>query len=358
MTLIVVLCTIVYGFFISKNVSVRLTFYSFISSTYILAGSVAFFIKRKQSKLYYIFSILTFILFISLIFRGIKCIQLGSQIINIYHSFPLNQITLVIYFLVSYSSAIFILLIIKEENQKHMIEDNKVLDQVNSTKDKIMSVMAHDLRNHFNAILGFSNIMKEVDFDLSSPEGKQYINILNEQAEDTNGLLESLLTWSRSQSNQLTYLPENIDLEEIISDTLESLQNVANLKNIKITFSNLGSNHIYADKNMLTTVLRNLVSNSIKFTPSKGKIDVTILERLDNFEFTVKDNGVGLKGDQIYKLFNSNVNSSSPGTNNEKGTGLGLLLCKEFVEKHGGKIWAHSKPGKGSEFIFTIPKMT
>ena len=354
-TIISAILGMTHGLFINQPENIRIALYSFFLAGIVITGATFLIANHRSSKLFLISAITASTIAISLIIRGVFAFQYNPEI-KMNQSHWINTIPSILYFLFYYFEAIVILLIIKQQNSKTIEQDNKELQQVNTTKNKIISVMAHDLRNHFNAILGFSNLLKDDDFDLSSSEGKHYINILNEQTEDTNGLLESLLTWSRSQSNQISFLPEELDLNELVSETVDGLRNIANLKNISINFSILGSNQIYADKNMLNTTLRNLITNSIKFTPSQGKIDITILERLDNFEFSIKDNGIGLKEENIKKLFNKDENTSTLGTNNEKGTGLGLLLCREFVEKHDGKIWVNSKPGKGSEFIFTIPK--
>lgn len=346
---------IVHGLFIHKPENVRITLYSYILAVILLSGTILFVTQYKKSKLYVLASITSTLVAVSLIVRGLYAYNYSPEL-RMHQSNWANSLPSVLYFLFYYFDAIIILLIIKEQKRRIIENDNKELQNVNATKNKLISVMAHDLRNHFNAILGFSNILKEADFNLNSKEGKQYINILNEQAEDTNNLLESLLMWSRTQSNQIIFMPEKIDLEVLFAETLESLKNIGKIKNIKINYSINVQNELLADKNMLTTILRNLVSNSIKFTPSKGSIDIIALERLDNFEFIVKDNGIGLKEENKKTLFKQEVKKSTPGTNNEKGTGLGLLLCKEFIEKHKGEIWVNSKPGKGSEFIFTIPK--
>lgn len=355
-TAIAIVCTLAYALFIGGADNIRIAVYSFVSSIYILIGSIVFLRKGKENSLYGFFSILTFALFGAFAYRGFEALSLNS--INLYSPFISNKITLVIYLLLSFSSAIFILLIMKEEDRKILKHDNELLDKLNSTNNKIMSVLAHDLRNHFNAILGFTNILKDDNVNLNSKEGKMYINILNEQAEDTNNLLESLLSWARTQTKQFQYYPEFIPLNETIINLIDSLKNLAALKGITLMEEVPTGTNIYADKNMLNTIIRNLISNSIKFTPKKGIIKVKVSEHTDYLKFEVQDNGIGINKNEVDKLFNINTNRSTRGTNNEKGTGLGLLLCKDFVEKHGGTIWVESEPNVGSTFLFTIPKNT
>ena len=168
-------------------------------------------------------------------------------------------------------------------------------------------------------------------------------------------LFRSLLTWSRSQTGRIQLNPEKLRLNPMVQEIAELLRNQYELKDIKLNIEINTDTMVYADSNMLNTVIRNLISNAIKYTNSRGIITISGNERDGYLEMAIKDNGVGIHKDTIDKLFNIEHKISSPGTNNERGIGLGLILCKEFVEKHGGRIWLTSELGKGSTFSFTIP---
>jgi two-component system, sensor histidine kinase and response regulator len=234
-------------------------------------------------------------------------------------------------------------------------ERESQLRELNATKDKLFSIIAHDLRSPFNAIIGFSELlMKNArDFDVTKTE--KYLGIINSSAQNTLILLDNLLSWAKSQTGQNIYQPEKTSLPEIISDVIEESQSIAKIKNISINDSQTEVVEVYADVNMLKTVLRNLISNAIKYTQSNGEIAISAVQNQNNIEVKVSDNGVGISEEIQNKLFEFDSKITTTGTANEKGSGLGLILCKEFVEKHGGRIWVKSELGKGSAFIFSLP---
>ncbi len=231
----------------------------------------------------------------------------------------------------------------------------QLLKESNAAKDKIFSIIAHDLRSPFNSILGFSELLIENTQDFEVAEIKKYLGIINSSAKSTLVLLDNLLNWARSQTGKVDFIPEEIGLASIIQEIIELSNLSVKSKNISLNYSSLDEIEVYADENMLMVILRNLISNAIKFTNPNGKIDITALQN-DNFiEIAVSDNGVGMKEETRKKLFDISANITTRGTANEKGSGLGLILCKEFVAKHGGKIWVESEVGKGSTFYFTLP---
>jgi ligand-binding sensor domain-containing protein/signal transduction histidine kinase len=246
---------------------------------------------------------------------------------------------------------------IEEQDEKLKIANNQ-LTQLNATKDQFFSILAHDLRNPFNSILGFTEILNNNERSIDENE----VRIINQQlytsASSTYNLLENLLEWSRSQSNRIAFKPQQLDLESIFKEVTEGLN--SNTKNITINYLPTQKIIIFADVNMIKTVLRNLLSNAIKFTHKNGKVTVDACDIDGEVTITVSDNGTGIKKEDIDKLFDFTQKFSSNGTAQEKGTGLGLIICSEFVEKHGGKIWVESDPEnhrgkKGSDFKFTIP---
>jgi signal transduction histidine kinase len=232
---------------------------------------------------------------------------------------------------------------------------NKQLTELNATKDKFFSIIAHDLRSPFNGILGFSELLIENVKEFETAESERYLEIINSSAKNTLVLLNNLLFWAKSQTGQINFNPKKIVLASIIQEIIKTSNSVAKIKDISLNYIKSDEIEAYADENMLLVILRNLISNAIKFTNPKGKINVYTLQN-DNFiEIAVSDNGVGMNEETRKKLFDISTNITSPGTANEKGSGLGLILCKEFVEKHGGKIWIESEEGKGSIFYFTLP---
>ncbi|RLD83449.1 MAG: hypothetical protein DRJ07_06640 [Bacteroidetes bacterium] len=231
------------------------------------------------------------------------------------------------------------------------------LKELNITKDKFFSIIAHDLKSPFNAIIGFSKILLEGHKEYDEEKREGMIKIVNSSAVRAFKLLENLLTWSRSHSGRIPYIPEELYLKTLLIETLYNQEGQASKKNIKITDTIHENELVFVDENMIATVLRNLISNAIKFTPKNGNIVISS-EKLTNSNFikiSVKDTGVGIPKDKIDDLFHIDKNISTQGTEKETGTGLGLILCKEFVEKHGGKIWVESEAGKGSTFMFTLP---
>ncbi len=234
------------------------------------------------------------------------------------------------------------------------------LQELNATKDKFFSIIAHDLKSPFNTMLGFSKLLIN-DFDTYSvPEQKKLLNYLSQDIQNTYKLLENLLMWSHTQRGKIEFNPDRLNLYLFVNEALEVLNQTASNKLISV--KNKVSENIFvnADSAMLAIILRNLISNAIKFTHQEGEICINAQSKLDinnqkYIELSVKDSGVGIAKEKQAQLFKISKNISTTGTEGETGTGLGLILCKEFVEKHGGKIWVESEEGKGSEFIFTLP---
>jgi PAS domain S-box-containing protein len=243
------------------------------------------------------------------------------------------------------------------EQQKKMLEENnQLLTLVNSTKDRFFSIIAHDLRNPFQTISGFAEILVK-DFENLQPDKiKKFHGIIFTTSHQAYDLLENLLIWARSQTGQIGYNPTNTDLFLLVEETFVLLSGKAIEKNILLENMIDPSTLINADKNMMSTILRNLISNAIKFNHQEGKISVSANEKKEYIEILVTDTGVGIEKKYIPLLFRIDSKYSTLGTNNETGTGLGLILCKEFVEKHEGKIWVESEVNKGSRFIFTLSK--
>lgn len=231
----------------------------------------------------------------------------------------------------------------------------QLLKESNNTKDKLFSIIGHDLKNPIHGIKGSASLL------LNRCEKKDCENVpklagnIRNSAYTALGILEDLLTWSKVQSGKLEKMPEQVNALEIIENTILSHKAAADRKNISINLDIDPNLQLNADLQMLSTILRNLISNAIKFTHSGGIITIKGEEKNDAAAFSVQDTGIGMKPDMIRRLFRVGEDVSRTGTDHEEGTGLGLILCKEFVEKHNGKIWVESQPGKGSTFSFTLP---
>ncbi len=234
------------------------------------------------------------------------------------------------------------------------------LRKLNATKDKFFSIIAHDLRSPISAMVGFSKMLMQNINEYDTKTQKEFIGIIHEGVQNTYKLLENLLLWSHTQQGTIEFNPEKVNLFLLSNETINILKQLAIAKMITITNNIKKNTYITTDINMLQTIFRNLITNAIKFTQKKGKIEIysrMISDKQNHFyiETTVKDTGIGIAKDKQNKLFSIADESSAKGTEGELGTGLGLILCKEFVEKHGGKIWVESEVGKGSKFIFTLP---
>ena len=242
------------------------------------------------------------------------------------------------------------------QHQNALKKSEKELKRLNATKDKFFAIIAHDLRNPFNQLLSFTELIYENIYEYSFEELKEYIGLLNKSAKNGFSLLENLLEWARSQSGKKEFNPQNFDIKTLIKKNINILKPTADNKKIEIISELTENLNTYSDYNMINTVLSNLISNAIKFTNINGKITLNAIEKENNIQILIKDNGVGLSEKDINKLFKIDIHHSTKGTNNESGTGLGLILCYEFIKLNNGKIWVESKVSEGSTFYFTLPK--
>ena len=242
-----------------------------------------------------------------------------------------------------------------ENTLSQLNETNFELNKLNADKDRFIQILGHDLRSPFTTLLGFSDILLENLRVYNIDQIENLIHILHKTTLQTFHLLEDLLLWSRSQTGRISFEPRKMVFHELCLQVVDVLMNTAVVKNITINFPEDKNTMIFGDEQMLKTILRNLLSNAIKFTPQKGQINISVENGQSNTTITVSDNGVGIEKENIEKIWDVTQHYVTTGTAKEKGTGLGLMLCKELVEKHGGTIWVESEPAKGSHFYFTIP---
>jgi two-component system, sensor histidine kinase and response regulator len=258
-------------------------------------------------------------------------------------------------------SAILIFFIINFVHKNYTIErlraeeSEKKLAQLNIDKDRYISILAHDLKSPFNNLLGISEVLRDDIHKLDIKVIEGLVKDINRSAQITYDLLEDILLWARTQQNKIPFNPQKLDLEVVCRNVLEVLNSLASAKNISTTFSAEKGLTVFADIDMLKTILRNLVSNAIKFSKTGGAINISAIQTSSDVTISVSDNGVGIKPEDLTKLFDISQVLSTKGTAGESGTGLGLFLCKDFVEKHGGKIFVESEIEKGTEFKITLP---
>jgi signal transduction histidine kinase len=230
------------------------------------------------------------------------------------------------------------------------------LQKLNATKDKFFSIIAHDLKNPIGAFKNVSEVLSTMLDDLSKEEVREFIDDITVSSSQLFKLLENLLMWSRSQTGSMNVNKEEFELKYIIDSNLSLMKMNADSKEIELKSRLVGDLNAFGDQNMINTVIRNLISNALKFTDKGGVITISTKNEGDNLIVSISDTGMGMTPETMNKLFRIDQHHTTRGTNNETGTGLGLILCQDFVHKQGGDIWVESEIGKGSTFSFSVPK--
>lgn len=240
------------------------------------------------------------------------------------------------------------------DQTQNLLVINEELDRLNRTKDKFFSIIAHDLRNPFNAIIGFCELLRNDFYEMDNAQKLNLLELINVSSQTAYNLLENLLQWARTQTNRILFTPEDFDLSEMADAVIDLHCVVATKKGVIITNNIEKNTMVYADKNMINTVLRNLVSNAVKFSNPDGHILISVNSKSESLEVNITDEGIGMNRECLSKLFRIDTYYSSSGTMGETGTGLGLIICKEFVEKNNGRIKATSAVGSGTTMTFTL----
>ena len=242
-----------------------------------------------------------------------------------------------------------------QEHKKILEELTQQLLEANAAKDRFYSIIAHDLRNPLQVLLFSAELMTEEYQQLGEDAIKKFIKQVNHTSQNMSNLLENLLQWARFQYGELDCCPEKIDLFILAKETIQYFEGNAEKKKINISMEIPENTWVYADENMIKSVLRNLVNNSVKFTHPGGEIKIFSKKKDDFIITSVQDTGIGIHKEKLDYLFKNGKHVSTSGTAEEKGSNLGLLICKEFVEKNGGEIRVNSETGKGSTFEFSLP---
>lgn len=242
------------------------------------------------------------------------------------------------------------------ENHQRKVEHlNADLQGANAAKDRFFSIIAHDLKNPFNSLMGLIELLMEDYSAYNDNERQEFLVQMKSSSDRIYALLQNLLLWGSNQIGKTEVMKEKIDLSKIAIETISLIQSIADKKSITITRNIPRGTSAYADKNMISTVILNLITNAIKFTSQNGTVEIHTFTRDHEVEVMIADSGVGISAKNLERLFRLDKKIQSDGTEKEKGTGLGLILCKEFVEKNNGRIWAESIEGSGSWFYFTLP---
>jgi two-component system sensor histidine kinase/response regulator len=244
----------------------------------------------------------------------------------------------------------------RKQAEDALKESEHQLRELNASKDKFFSIVAHDLRGPLGSLKGLTQFAEEHLDSYNPNELKEIVVLQRKTAENLLKLLENLLTWSKIQRGMLEYSPQSICIKRVVDRNLILFTANAEQKQITLKSSILEEVVGYADFNMIDTVVRNLISNALKFTHPGGTVDVSIRQEKKDIEISVSDTGIGIGKEHLPKLFRIETKYKRVGTAREKGTGLGLILCKELVEQNNGKIWVESEVGKGTVFRFTLPR--
>lgn len=260
--------------------------------------------------------------------------------------------------LIMYSVGLILLIVLALILYQKVVQKNRLnreMAQLNATKDILFHIIAHDIKSPMSIMISFTELLQEDFDDFSKTEILKIIDRLNKSSREGLQLLENLLDWAKSQTGKLIFNPASIPVKMIVGDTLKLMAGNAAEKKIEISTAIPEDLTCFADKNMTSVILRNLISNAIKFTSEQGRVSIRAKEEKGVVTISVSDNGVGISREEIGKLFHIETTFTTIGTNHEKGSGIGLMLCKEFISKQGGSIGVESEPGKGSRFWFTLP---
>lgn len=260
----------------------------------------------------------------------------------------------VFFVLIRYFDKIKLNQMLELKNKKIEQSENE-LRVLNASKNKFFSIIAHDLKNPFHTVMGYSWLLSKDYERFTEEERRKFASDIHNSTNNIFRLLQNLLEWSRSQTGRLIFNPREIELNRIVDNSISVLRSLADQKNIRIEFNFDDDLSLFADPLMIETVLRNLINNAIKFTPENGLIEITANQIEDQISICVKDSGIGISKEDTMNLFRIDSTVKRKGTNNEDGSGLGLILCKEFVDKNNGTIWVNSTPDEGSSFFFTVP---
>lgn len=311
---------------------------------------------KGKTKIQYITGYLLALISLALLIRSFAAfLDVDAEVTSTKY---LLVIPLVFFLILNFIIPLLLLFILKEVDNKIIENDNLKLNELNKSKDKFFSIIAHDLRGPFGGLQQIGELLWLNKNEISDQKREKLTEVLYQNSKNTFNLLDNLLKWASANAGSISYEPSQLNLYKIVLNNMNLFDSQVKLKNLKLNCNFERDVFVYADLDMIDTVIRNLLSNAIKFTPNGGKIEI-ILDKVDSFNNTctiaIVDNGIGINKDSQLKVFEIDAIVSTLGTNEEKGTGLGLKLCKEFLTINKGTIWIESNENKGTSVFFSLP---
>jgi len=352
----VYLLVIAYFTFIKDRLNARIVIFSIGSIPFFLMNGIIFLrhemnsIKSSSVLLASLFFIHGFLYAV----RGVYYI-VNHDIDSMFSGGMMQMLTFLVPLTLGLLWTFGFLLAVNQRLNGELVKKSDDLERMNAEKDKFFSVIGHDLRDPLSSVIGLSGLMSDKNHQFSAEELVEMATLIHHSALSTNGLLEDLLEWSGSSKGSKNFSPDRIIFDKEMSGCITGLEVSAQAKKIAFRSTVPADLEVYADLRMLQSIVRNLVVNAIKFTPEGGVVELSV-KSLDQgkLQFSVSDNGIGMNKKLLDSLFKMGMKNNRKGTNGEATSGMGLILCRDFVEKHGGKIWAQSQEGKGSTFFFTL----
>lgn len=353
-----ILFSLIFIIFSGKQEYIRIIIMSFFIAFLYAAGGILLLIKSKKTKIQSLVYFLCFIIAFTFFYRGIWAFFKDTDVV-LYTSMSLQIISYLLLVIGSFSFPMILLLILKEVDEEEIQIDNKTLKQLNENKSKFLSIIAHDLKGPLGTYNHLIEVLLNRHNEMLPVKREEFINKLQDSSKQTFSLLENLLQWSRAEYGTLIVHPQHLNLNDITNSVISLMKHSIELKHLNLTVNIHEEITIYCDYNMIMTVIRNLISNAIKFTPNNGNISITSIITNSNFvELCIQDSGVGISKENLKAIFDVHSEIRTKGTNDEDGTGLGLKLVHEFIKKNNGKIEIESKETIGTKVCVYLPTIT
>lgn len=352
--LIPALLSIVFILFSIGDENARVIVLSVMFTLGFMTCGISLLVDKQKTKIQKVAAGIYFILSALFLFRVIIAIQLN---LGVYSGYGIQPILYTLFYFISFSWVVIMLLILKEQDAIKIQNDNIRLVDLNNKKDKLFSIIAHDLKNPIGGLSMLGQALTTHYDNMTEEPKEKLIKVISESSKKTYSLLDNLLQWSRSETGLLELNKTRLKLKEIMESNLSLMREGINSKNMEVKIDLNDTDSAFADYNMINTVIRNLLTNAIKFTPKNGTIHIYTTKNNDgtDIQLSIEDNGVGIPKDVCATLFDIDSRYTSRGTEDESGTGLGLKLCKEFIDKNDGRISIKSEVNLGSTFTIELP---
>ncbi|MFA9388190.1 MAG: sensor histidine kinase [Prolixibacteraceae bacterium] len=351
--LLIVIATIIFSFFKSSTETIRICMASILMGVLYLIGSIMLIRRFKVSVLQGNVGIFALLLSLVQFYRAYYSIYIDPEL-TLFKPVPINSITFILFFIENFAVGIIILMIHYEKSKKKIESHNRMLVEVNTTKDKILSVIAHDLKNYFNSILGLTDYLNMADDETTIGTQRKKIQLIKSSSNSAYLLMSNLLEWANAKTENVVFEPSEFYLDAVIASVIETCKPEADIKEISLNVQFQKDVKVCADQNMVRTIVRNLLLNAIKYSYKYNEVMVQIEQLHEKVEIKVIDRGVGMAPEEVERLACQSNYVSKPGTQKEKGNGLGLQICKEFIKLHKSQLNINSQLQKGSVFSFLL----